>query len=196
MSETSQPGDRKAKEPKKFSHLKLVGTVGAGSFAAGTGAGIFAGGVMPLKTFDWILSNGDRGIMLVVIFVLLWLLIRQQAKTDSVQKEKDEEIRLAQGQKDEAIRVAQRHKDEIEARLFDRILTCEKERHTDHLEVERAASSKIEGMFKAQIRVNAKAGRALDRTANVLENFLTSGGHEQAEDESEEGEVEDEAEAG
>ncbi len=75
---------------------------GAGGGAVGLALGIPVGMVtahaadgsspLPLRTFDWILEHGVGGLLLVLVFILGWMLIRQLKRNEALEHEYREKV--------------------------------------------------------------------------------------------------------
>jgi uncharacterized protein YaiL (DUF2058 family) len=116
----------------------------AGSFAAGSGAGVAASklssgeAVLPLRSFEWILEHGMAGLLLVLVFVVGYALRR-----------KDQEVRDLH---------EQRERDQ-EARYKERI------------EFEKAARDKVEQLLREQVKTTRTTSTLVAQTNDLLRSL-------------------------
>jgi hypothetical protein len=109
-----------AKKPK--GSIAKVVALAAGSFAAGTSAGVITAkassgeAVLPLKTFEWVLEHGIAGLLLVIVFILGWVVWRQQDEIKELQEERH----------DEHVSLEREYRDKVEALLREQVKVTQK----------------------------------------------------------------------
>jgi len=94
----------------------------AGSFAAGTSAGVLTSkmskgeAILPLKTFEWVLEHGIAGLLLVLVFILGWVVWRQQGEIKDLQKERH----------DERVEIEREYRGKVETLLREQVKVTQK----------------------------------------------------------------------
>jgi hypothetical protein len=77
------------KKPSALGPLSPLG-LGVGGSAIGLGLGLTLGnGQLPTKTFEWVLDKGVSGLLLVLVFILGVLFLREK---DAREREQDERL--------------------------------------------------------------------------------------------------------
>ena len=117
----SKPADdAPAKKPSGSIAKPLA--LGAGSFAAGTSVGVLTSklaagdSVLPLKTFEWVLEHGISGLLLVIVFILGWVIWKQQGEI----RDLNEERHL------ERVGLEREYRDKVEALLREQVKVTQK----------------------------------------------------------------------